>query len=61
MALPISKWHYSKQICSPLINDSPKTRFSRIKNWEGSYRNTYRPCVNSHLIREDKLAEFSKS
>lgn len=54
-------WHCSKQIYSPLINDSPKTKLSRIKNWRGSYRrNTYRLCVNPHLIHEDKLAEFSK-
>jgi len=43
-----------------LINDSPKTKFNRVKNWKGSYHNTYRLCINPYLIHEDKLAEFSK-
>lgn len=57
----ISKWQCSKQIYSLLQPLSPKMKFSQIKNWKGSYRcNTYRFCVNPHLIHEDKLAEFSK-
>lgn len=47
-------------LCSPLINDSSKMKLSRVKNWKGSHRNTYRLCINPHLIHEDKLAEFSK-